>query len=199
MDHTAEYTLEVTPGMPEGHEVVFEGEADESPDWEAGDIIVRVRSKKDVGGWRRKESSLYWKETIGIDQVRFQVLCSVSFMKSNGHGKALLGFERNITLLDGRDLLLDRKGVVTQPGKMRLLYSWFLLWIRYTTPPLGFIQTFKGEGMPHFGSRSTKGDLFVEYNVVLPLEVSPETRRSKSFYSFAVSTPSFWCALSSNG
>ena len=35
--------------------------------------------------------------------------------------------------------------------------------------------------MPHFGSRSTKGDLFVEYNVILPLEVSPETRRSKSF------------------
>ena len=35
--------------------------------------------------------------------------------------------------------------------------------------------------MPHFGSRSTRGDLFVEYNVILPLEVSPETRRSKSF------------------
>ena len=71
VDHTAEYTLEVTPGMPEGHEVVFEGEADESPDWEAGDVVVRVRSKKDVGGWRRKEANLYWKETIGVDQVRF--------------------------------------------------------------------------------------------------------------------------------
>lgn len=77
MDHTAEYTLEVTPGMPEGHEVVFEGEADESPDWEAGDIVVRVRSKKDVGGWRRKETNLYWKETIGVDLVRFQVLLFV--------------------------------------------------------------------------------------------------------------------------
>jgi DnaJ-related protein SCJ1 len=70
MDYTAQYTLEVTPGMPEGHEVVFEGEADESPDWEAGDVIVRVRSKKDVGGWRRKDANLYWKETIGVDQVR---------------------------------------------------------------------------------------------------------------------------------
>ena len=49
------------------------------------------------------------------------------------------------------------------------------------TLSLGFVQVFKGEGMPHFGSRSTKGDLFVEYNVILPLEVSPETRRSKSF------------------
>ncbi|KAF8808725.1 DnaJ-domain-containing protein [Phlegmacium glaucopus] len=137
VDHTAEYTLEVTPGMAEGHEVVFEGEADESPDWEAGDVIVRVRSKKDVGGWRRKETSLYWKETIGVDQ-------------------ALLGFEKNITLLDGRDLLLARKGIVTQPG---------------------FVQVIKGEGMPHFGSRSSKGDLFVEYNVILPLEISPELRR----------------------
>ena len=76
MDYTAEYTLEVTPGMPEGHEVVFEGEADESPDWEAGDVVVRVRSKKDVGGWRRNEANLYWRETIGVDQVRF-FLCSL--------------------------------------------------------------------------------------------------------------------------
>ena len=69
VDHTASFTLEVTPGMPEGHEVVFEGEADESPDWEAGDVVIRVRSRKDKGGWRRKETSLYWKETIGVDEV----------------------------------------------------------------------------------------------------------------------------------
>lgn len=55
--------------MPEGHEVVFEGEGDESPDWEAGDVVLRVRTRKDKGGWRRKESSLYWRETIGIDEV----------------------------------------------------------------------------------------------------------------------------------
>ena len=69
VDHTAHYTLEVTPGMPEGHEVVFEGEADESPDWEAGDVILRVRSRKEKGGWRRKETSLYWKQSIGVDEV----------------------------------------------------------------------------------------------------------------------------------
>ncbi|KAL0061908.1 DnaJ-related protein scj1 [Marasmius tenuissimus] len=74
VDHTAHYTLEVTPGMPEGHEVVFEGEGDESPDWEAGDVVLRVRSKRGRGGWRRKESSLYWKETIGIDEVKESAL-----------------------------------------------------------------------------------------------------------------------------
>ena len=69
LDHTQHYTLEVPRGMPEGHEIVFEGEGDENPDWEAGDVVLRVRSKKEKGGWRRKESGLYWKETIGVDEV----------------------------------------------------------------------------------------------------------------------------------
>lgn len=69
LDHTAHYTLDVEAGMSEGHEVVFEGEADESPDWEAGDIVLRVRSRKEQGGFRRKESSLYWRENIGVDEV----------------------------------------------------------------------------------------------------------------------------------
>lgn len=73
VDHTAHYTLEILSGMPEGHEVVFEGESDESPDWEAGDVILRVRSRKNKGGWRRKEGSLYWRETIGVDEVRTYV------------------------------------------------------------------------------------------------------------------------------
>jgi DnaJ-related protein SCJ1 len=69
LDHSAHYTLEVVPGMPEEHEIVFEGEGDESPDWEPGDVILKVRSRKETGGWRRKETSLYWKETIGVDEV----------------------------------------------------------------------------------------------------------------------------------
>jgi DnaJ-related protein SCJ1 len=69
IDHTQHLTLEITPGHPEGKEVVFEGEADESPDWEPGDVVLRVRSRKNKGGWRRKETSLYWRETIGIDEV----------------------------------------------------------------------------------------------------------------------------------
>ncbi|KAJ2917414.1 hypothetical protein MD484_g3009, partial [Candolleomyces efflorescens] len=139
MDHTAHYTLEVDAGMPEGHEVVFEGEADESPDWEAGDIVLRVRTKKEKGGFRRKETSLYWKETIGVDE-------------------ALLGFERNLTHLDGHVVPIKRNGV-TQPG---------------------YVQVIKGQGMPVFNRHDQFGDLFVEYNVVLPAEVSPQMRRKLS-------------------
>jgi DnaJ-related protein SCJ1 len=71
VDHTAHYTLEVLPGMPEGYEVVFEGEGDESPDWEAGDIVIKVRSGKQKGSWRRKETSLYWSEIISVEEVAF--------------------------------------------------------------------------------------------------------------------------------
>ncbi|KAG8839743.1 DnaJ- protein scj1 [Serendipita sp. 411] len=69
IDHTGHYTLEVEKGMPEGHEVVFEGEGDQSAEWEAGDVVLRVRTQKEVGGWRRKESSLYWRETISVSEV----------------------------------------------------------------------------------------------------------------------------------
>lgn len=41
----------------------------------------------------------------------------------------------------------------------------------------GFVQTIKGEGMPIY-QQSGFGDLFIEYNVVLPVEISSHARRS---------------------
>jgi DnaJ-related protein SCJ1 len=60
--------------------------------------------------------------------------------------------------LDGHIVPLVRKGV-TQPG---------------------FVQTIKGKGMPLFERPTSYGDLFVEYNVVLPTQLSKETRQSAS-------------------
>jgi DnaJ-related protein SCJ1 len=68
--HTQHYTLDVPVGVAEGAEVVFEGEGDESPDWEAGDVVIRIRGGKKKGGWRRKETSLYWTESVGVEEVR---------------------------------------------------------------------------------------------------------------------------------
>ncbi|GAA5885417.1 hypothetical protein JCM6882_009614 [Rhodosporidiobolus microsporus] len=126
VDTQAELNLHIDRGMPEGEEVVFEGWADESPDWAAGDVIVRVRSKREKGGFVRKESNLYWKETISVSE-------------------ALLGFKHSVKGLDGHDITLSRTGV-TQPG---------------------FVDVVHGEGMPIY-HLSGHGDLFVEYQVVLP-------------------------------
>jgi len=135
VEHTQHYTLDVTRGMPEGHEVVFEGEGDESPDWEAGDIVLRVRSSKKPGDWRRKDTSLYWKETLSVEE-------------------ALLGFEHNITHLDGRIVTLKRDGV-TQPS---------------------FVQTIADEGMPVFEGHGF-GNMYIEYNVVLPTSITSSLRK----------------------
>lgn len=174
VEHIQHYTLDIEPGMPEGHDVVFDGEGDESPDWEPGDIILRVRSKKEEGGWRRKESTLYWRETIGIDEV-----CVMSWLPCKRlliHVlQALLGFKRNITHLDGHVVEIDRKGV-TQPGKS-LSSSCFSH--SFLTRFAGYVQMFEGEGMPLF-EQSGRGNLFIEYNVVLPVELGPDMRQSKT-------------------
>ena len=45
-------------------------------------------------------------------------------------------------------------------------------------PREGYVQTIKGEGMPVY-HQGTFGDLYVEYNVVLPSELSPEMKKSE--------------------
>lgn len=65
----SEISVDIDRGLPEGSELVFEGEADESPDWEAGDLVVRVRTRPQAGGFMRRGSSLYWSETLTIAEV----------------------------------------------------------------------------------------------------------------------------------
>lgn len=72
------------------------------------------------------------------------------------HWQALLGFDRNLTHLDGHVVRLKRQGV-TQPG---------------------FVEVIEGEGMPRFENHHLHGDLYVEYNVVLPTELGPHMRKS---------------------
>ncbi|KAF8515058.1 hypothetical protein JB92DRAFT_3115117 [Gautieria morchelliformis] len=47
--HTQYYTLNVSVGLAKGSEFVFEGEGNEIPDWEAGDIIIHVLGGKKTG------------------------------------------------------------------------------------------------------------------------------------------------------
>ncbi|GAA6020096.1 hypothetical protein JCM11491_006396 [Sporobolomyces phaffii] len=103
LDAQSDLVLHVDRGMPEGSEIVFEGEADESPDWVAGDVVVRVRSKRVSGGFVRKESNLYWKEVISAKE-------------------ALLGFKHTVKGLDGHDIVLSRTGV-TQPGFVDVIHG----------------------------------------------------------------------------
>ncbi|EMR09452.1 hypothetical protein PNEG_02395 [Pneumocystis murina B123] len=64
------YTLNIPPGAPYGYQFVFENEANESPNWVAGDLyIVIVEKPYSKSGWRRKNSDLYRTETISLSNA----------------------------------------------------------------------------------------------------------------------------------
>ena len=63
--------VHIPAGASEGFEEVFHGEADEGVDWEAGDVMVRVRSRRveGQGMWARKEGGLVGRVTLSIAEV----------------------------------------------------------------------------------------------------------------------------------
>jgi DnaJ-related protein SCJ1 len=155
------YKLTVERGLPRGMSVTYENEADESPDWVAGDLVIEVQeaapelghpntedklARTDGTFFRRKGRHLFWREVLGLRE-------------------AWLGdWTRNVTHLDGRIVTLSRpRGKTVQPGT---------------------VEVVKGEGMPvWYEDRATDefGDLHVEYYVMLPDQM--ESGMEKEFWS----------------
>lgn len=132
--------------MARGARVVFENEADASPDYVAGDLTVNVEELEAVLGaddeervdgtfFRRKGHDLYWKEVLSLRE-------------------AWMGdWSRNLTHLDGHVVHLSRKrGATVQPNAIEIV---------------------EGEGMPlpiqeQERTGRDAGVLHVEYTVILP-------------------------------
>ena len=140
------YTLTIEKGTSRGARIVYENEADASPDHVAGDLTVQLEEldpalgsgeEERVDGtfFRRKGDDIFWREVLSLRE-------------------AWMGdWSRNITHLDGHVVLLSRqRGQTVQPNS---------------------IQIIEGEGMPltlEERDRTGKdfGSLHVEYVVVLP-------------------------------
>ena len=155
----ATHQLSVERGMHKGAKIVYENEADESPDWVAGDLVVHLIEKEPELGdldeertdgtfFRRKGKELFWKEVLSLRE-------------------AWMGdWSRNLTHLDGRTVRLSRKrGEAIQPNA---------------------VETIKGEGMPVWDQEqghvdSEFGWLHVEYAVVLPDQM--EKLMEKDFWA----------------
>ena len=165
-DVDASVTLE--PGMDQGTRITFENEADESPDWVAGDLVFILEEEAPELGsedsertdgtfFRRKGKDLFWKEALSLRE-------------------AWMGdWTRNLTHLDGHVVQLSRKrGSVVQPLS---------------------VEKVVGEGMPIYdeghmheheheeeeeAGGSGHGNLYVEYTVVLPDEM--ESGMEQEFY-----------------
>ena len=162
MKKVASHTLHLEKGMPKGARIVYENEADESPDWEAGDLVVYVMEKEaemesedklrsDGAFMRRKGRDLYWKEVLSLREAWMG------------------GWERELIHMDGHVVKLGRKrGEVIQPNQ---------------------VEVISGEGMPIWVQEQARdkageeehGNLVVEYTVVLPDQI--EKPMEKDFWA----------------
>lgn len=156
----ATHTLSVEKGVPRGTKIVYENEADESPDWVAGDLVVMLAENEPELGkaddertdgtfFRRKGRDLFWKEVLSLRE-------------------AWMGdWTRNLTHLDGHAVRLGRRrGETVQPGQVEII---------------------AGEGMPVPAEEQEGydggqyGALLVEYTVVLPDQL--ERPMEKEFWA----------------
>lgn len=156
------HTLHIEKGLPKGSQVTYENEADESPDWEAGDLVVHVMEQEvsmesedghrsDGTFFRRKGRDLFWKEVLSLREAWMG------------------GWERELVHLDGHIVRLSRqRGEVVQPNQ---------------------VEVVSGEGMPVWVQEQEReragseeyGNLLVEYIVVLPDKI--EKSMEKEFWS----------------
>lgn len=87
--------VDVEKGIPDGHQIVFDMEADQSPEVLPGDVIMIVSTLEDAT-FRRKGNNLETTLKISLRD-------------------ALLGFTKHITHMDGRQVQVSQ-GDITQFG-----------------------------------------------------------------------------------
>jgi DnaJ-related protein SCJ1 len=88
-------TVIVEKGMRDGHEITFQGESWEHPDYQAGDLVFRIKTAEHPR-FIRKGDDLYMNSTISLLQ-------------------ALVGFKKTFKHMDGHVVTLERSEV-TKPG-----------------------------------------------------------------------------------
>ena len=97
------FEVNVTPGMKNGERIVFEGEGDQSPGIEAGDVIIIVKQKKHAV-FTRNDQDLHMVMNITLQE-------------------ALCGFKRTVKHLDMPDerylLVNQMPGDVIKPGSYK--------------------------------------------------------------------------------
>lgn len=86
--------------MPDGFDVVFNREGEQSPNIVPGDLIVKLRTRKHAT-YIRKGDDLHVAITLSLRE-------------------ALLGFKRSLTQLDGRNIVVERSEVTSHGYVMKI-------------------------------------------------------------------------------
>ena len=92
--------ISLDKGAPDGKRYTFEGESDEQPGYDPGDVVIEIRIKKHKI-FERSGADLTMKADISLLE-------------------ALTGFQLLITHLDGRKVFIkSKKGEIIKPGMMK--------------------------------------------------------------------------------
>jgi len=123
----------VEKGMLDGQKIVLDHEGDQASGVESGDVVVVLHEQKhDL--FQRSCSDLILVVKVGLTE-------------------ALTGFQKPISTLDGRTLLVQTvRGEVVRPDEMKIV---------------------RGEGMPRHGESSGKGNLIIRFDVEFPPLLDP--------------------------
>ncbi|CAK6442368.1 unnamed protein product [Pipistrellus nathusii] len=120
--------VHVERGMKDGQKILFHGEGDQEPELEPGDVII-VLDQKDHSVFQRRGHDLIMKMKVQLSE-------------------ALCGFQKTVTTLDGRVLVITSK-----PGEV----------IKH-----GDLKCVRHEGMPVYKAPLERGSLVVQFLVVFP-------------------------------
>lgn len=131
-DEAKTLTATIEKGMKHGEEITFERESEMRPGMIPGDVVFVLRQTPHRT-YNREGDDLHMTMTITLKE-------------------ALTGFRHTITQLDGREIVVESKGV-TKPFEVR---------------------TIKDEGMPVHNFPSQHGDLHVKFKISFPKRLSPE-------------------------
>merc|ERR1711991_686438 len=123
-----ELFITIERGMPDGHKMVFHGEADQGPEINPGDVVFAIRTAPHPQ-FRRD-----------ANQVDLHYIMHITLLE------ALVGFEKEVTHLDGHAVTVKRSKV-TRPRQ---------------------VVKIKAEGMPRHEYPSEFGDLYVEFRILMP-------------------------------
>lgn len=125
--------VHIDKGMTDDQRITFSGEGDQEPGLEPGDIII-VLDEREHSTFKRDGDDL-------IMQMEIELV------------EALCGFQKAITTLDNRSLLLT-----CIPGEV----------VKH-----GVIKCILNEGMPHYKNPFEKGRMIVQFLVKFPERLDP--------------------------
>uniref|UniRef100_A0A6U4WZX3 J domain-containing protein n=1 Tax=Hemiselmis andersenii TaxID=464988 RepID=A0A6U4WZX3_HEMAN len=127
-----ELKVTVEKGSPDGHEVRFKGASEQSPGQVPGDVVLGLKMKSH-SVFTRKGNDLHMTMEISLKE-------------------ALTGFTRTVKQLDGREILVEEKGI-TGPYSTKVVL---------------------GEGMPVHGVPSESGKLKIQMKVKFPKSLTSD-------------------------